>query len=515
MMTKTKRTVCLLVCGSLLTLALTAQTRPSQLSLGAATIQVETQPAGGQTSPSLQSQAPAIQLDRVNPDTRATPYRLDNLENVSLRVLLSAIAQEAGLNLVMPDVPETTVSISAVEDASLEDVLNLLVIENNLRYEIDGKILRVFKPRMVDAWLEFVYINGVRSQSTSLGASASAGVSGGGVGGLGGGGVSGGSSSTISSNETTDLPTRIEAMINSFKSGPGASIQHERMLGQFHVRDYPENIARMREFLAHMKSRAGIQVFIEANLVEVQLNKTSQAGVNWRTLLGNTVNFSSSLAQDSAFSASLSFKGFDLLLSGLETYGKVNVLSKPHVSTLNGQPALVRIGTQDVFFVTQTQSDPRTGQILQTAETPATVNEGVVLDVTPTVQSDGAVFLRLHPTITERTGAATSQRGNSVPILDVREADTTVIVPNGGTIVIAGLISDKTLGNSTKTPLSKIPVIGGLFSRKSEENRKTDLVVMLTPHVFDLNNVAEMTRMRQDNIDAMKSELEKRDGKKK
>jgi MSHA biogenesis protein MshL len=512
MMTRMMRMMFTTGLGLLVTMALLAGPQGQR---DAAAIQIDARPvgAGGQGLPQPQSpQAPAIQLDQINPNITDRVYgSLDFSVPTSLKQILSVLAQDAGLNLSMPDELSKQVTLS-VKDVTLEQALNIILGEQGLQYRIEGKVLRVFKPVMVDAMLDFVYITNKRSRTTSLSASATAGFSGGGVGGLsgGGGGVSGGSSTSISGSESTDLLAKVEAMIKAYATtGGGAILQFNPQLGQFHVRDYPENIAAMKNFLDQTAAAAKMQVYIEANLVEVELNKDSQSGVNWSAVLGNTFSFSSSFATASNFQASISFKGFSALISALTTYGDVNVLSNPSVSTLNGQPAVVKIGTQDVFFITQVTSDPRTGQIIQTAETPATINEGVVLDVTPNIDKDGTMFMSIHPTITERTATATSAQGNTVPIMAVRETDTTLRVRDGETIVIAGLIQDKVLRNTMRTPFSKIPFIGGIFGKKSTESTKTDTVIMLTPHIFNLNQVEELTRARQERLEALRQEIEK------
>jgi MSHA biogenesis protein MshL len=505
--------------GVLLTTVLAAQNGTQAPLPREAAIQIDARPAAGATTiqaPAAQSQAPAIQLDQTNPSAAQTPLINVDVTDTSLSLLLSQIAQQSGLNLAMPQNLDREVSVN-LKDATLATALEAMLPPEGLQYQIDGKLLKVFRPQMVTATLNFNYITTVRTRSTSLSASATAGFSGGGAGGLsgggGGGGVAGGSSTSISGSENTDLPTKVEEMIRAMGTkGEGADIQYNKMLGQFFIRDYPENIARMKSILDQTQNAAGMQVYIEARLVEVQLNKTSQSGVNWSLVLGNAFSFSSSLAQQSAFQATISHKGFDAMITALSTYGDVNVLSNPTVTTLNGQPAVVRIGTQDVFFITQTQTDPRTGQIIQTAETPATVNEGVVLDVTPNISPDGVIYMNIHPVVTERTGQATSARGSTVPILDLRESDTAVHVRDGDTIVIAGLISEKNLKNTIKSPLASIPVIGGLFKSKKDEVKKTDLVIMLTPRLFPLSRVPEMTRERLQIQEQSRLELEKESG---
>lgn len=511
-MTQTVRTMLMAGIGLLVTAALVAQPQGQR---DVAAIQIDARPAAaGQGIPQAQSapaQAPAIQLDQINPNITDNLYSFNVSPAASMKEILSRLAQDAGLNLLMQDALNRQITIS-IKDATLEQALDLILGEQELEYKIEGKVLRVFQPVMVDAVLDFVYVTNKRSRTTNLSASATAGFSGGGVGGLsgGGGGVSGGSSTSISGQEQTDLLTKVQSMIQVYATkGGGSFIEYNPQLGQFFIRDYPKNIAAMKTFLEETEAAAGMQVYIEANLVEVKLDKDSQSGVNWSAVLGNTFTFTSNLAKASNFQLTASYKGFNALLSALTTYGDVNVLSNPSVSTLNGQPAVVKIGTQDVFFVTQTLRDPRTDQIIQTAETPSTVNEGVVLDVTPNISKDGTIFMSIHPTITERTGASVSSQGNTVPILDLRETDTVLKVRDGETIVIAGLIQDKVLRNTVKTPLSKIPLIGGLFTQNSRETTKTDLVIMLTPHIYNLNQIEELTRARQERIEALRQEIDK------
>src|SRR5206468_12183931 len=128
------------------------------------------------------------------------------------------------------------------------------------------------------------------------------------------------------------------------------------------------------------------------------------------------------------------------------------------------EPAVMRVGTQDVFFKTTSQVDAVTGRILQTTVEPQAITEGVVLSVTPQITGDVMINLSITPILTERTGQAVSRFGDTVPILSVREADTLVRVHENETIVIAGLISERTSKGRSKVPIiGNLPGIGGLF----------------------------------------------------
>ena len=105
------------------------------------------------------------------------------------------------------------------------------------------------------------------------------------------------------------------------------------------------------------------------------------------------------------------------------------------------------------------------------------------------------------PSITERTGTATSRLGDQVPIVSVRETDTLVRVHQGETIVIAGLMQDRTTVEKSKVPLlGDVPVVGGLFRRDERTKRKTDLVILLTPTVMTPGEIAASAAADQQRL---------------
>jgi type II secretory pathway component GspD/PulD (secretin) len=161
----------------------------------------------------------------------------------------------------------------------------------------------------------------------------------------------------------------------------------------------------------------------------------------------------------------------------------------------------MRVGTQDVFFKTTSQVDATTGRILQTTVEPQAITEGVVLSVTPQIAGDGMINLSISPSLTERTGQAVSRFGDTVPILSVREADTLVRVHENETIVIAGLMDERTSKQQSKVPLiGDLPGIGGLFRRDSRRSRKTDLVILLTPTIMTPARVPQSAAQEEKRV---------------
>jgi type II secretory pathway component GspD/PulD (secretin) len=112
-----------------------------------------------------------------------------------------------------------------------------------------------------------------------------------------------------------------------------------------------------------------------------------------------------------------------------------------------------------------------------------TIDIGIILDVTPQIAEDGTIIMNIHPSITDKTGEKTTPDGRSTfPLLSVRETDTTVRVRDGQTIIIAGLMQEKTLETYTGVPiLHSIPVLGGLFRYRTGTKTNSELVIMITP----------------------------------
>jgi MSHA type pilus biogenesis protein MshL len=284
----------------------------------------------------------------------------------------------------------------------------------------------------------------------------------------------------------------------------------DRTAALLQVTDTPARLARIEQYLEAVMLRVTRQVQIEAKVIEVELREEFSAGLNWRLILSgmtNSANISQTLAPATTggFTLALQAGDFSALLNAFAAQGKVNVLSSPRITAMNNEPALMRIGTQDVFFVTTTQVDPQ-GQIVQTSVIPQMLTEGVTLSVTPQVSADGIIHLSVNPSITERTGVATSRLGDTVPIISVRETDTLVRVRQGETIVIAGLMQDRAGHDTAKVPfVGDVPVVGHLFKRTEKTLRKIDLVILLTPTILGPGETTALTAREIRRLDDARS----------
>jgi len=184
---------------------------------------------------------------------------------------------------------------------------------------------------------------------------------------------------------------------------------------------------------------------------------------------------------------------FDLTLRAMAQNGRLEVLSRPSVLARHNQEATITVG-QEVPFI----RNSRVTQDGQTINTVEYEDIGIILHVLPKISQDGLIELELNPEISTITGqtVAISDTVNA-SVFAKRSAETNVVVPDGKTVVIGGLIEDNLVQTTRKVPvLGSIPILGRLFSRKIESKTKTELMIFITPQI--VRNELEVTHLSND-----------------
>jgi len=231
-----------------------------------------------------------------------------------------------------------------------------------------------------------------------------------------------------------------------------------------------------------------IQVLIEASLAEVSLTDDLRYGLQWAFQGGD-----GPLALSEATNGAVSprFPGFSYLFTGrtdiravlnaLETVTDVNVISSPKLLVLNNREAELQIGDQVPIIVQSAISTVGdTSPIVNSVQLRDT---GVILRITPRVNRSGLVLLDVAQEISDVVPTTTSNIDS--PTIQQRRISSSVAVRNGETIALGGLIRDSKSRTRAGVPIaSKIPLIGGLFGSTGKNSRRTELIVLITPHVI-------------------------------
>jgi MSHA biogenesis protein MshL len=451
---------------------------------------------------------PITQLDlrQPHPELDGQRISLGFSDATPIKDILLLLVRDTRLS-VIPDPSLDQAFLGDLKNVTIREALDLILEPLGLDYSVRGQVIRVFPRELETRFYSIDYVITQRSGSRSIAGTTGAGGSslglgggglqssiaagGAGVAGVGGGAgaASGGSTSQVSGTDSPNLYSDLNEGVKALLSADG-KMNLDRTAALLQVTDRPSRLTRVEQYLEAVMLRVTRQVQIEAKVIEVELRDEFSFGINWQAVLGGLTNNATATqtlapATTGGFTLALNLGDFSALLNAFASQGKVNVLSSPRITAMNNEPAVMRIGTQDVFFVTTTQIDSQSGQIVQSSVTPQSLTEGIVLSVTPQISADGIIHMNINPSITERTGVATSRLGDQVPIISVRETDTLVRVRQGETIVIAGLMQDRASVDTAKVPvIGDVPVVGHLFKRTEKIRRKTDLIILLTPTVM-------------------------------
>jgi type IV pilus secretin PilQ/predicted competence protein len=276
------------------------------------------------------------------------------------------------------------------------------------------------------------------------------------------------------------------------------------------VSDYKEVIEKIRQLIIQTDT-APKQVLIEAKILDISSSDLKSLGVTWDAdytplnggLFGRGTNAteelnagltlpttSSVLTAGQLVLTTLTTKNMTLTgtIDALVRDGKAHLLASPSIAVINGQEARIVIGERFPY-------KERTQTTSGTTETTKFVDIGTTLKVNPQINDDGYITLSLHPEVSSLVSAL-----DAGPRVATREADTTVRIKEGETLVIGGLIRQTDNRTTDKIPiLGDIPLLGLLFSRTDKDIEQTELAVFITPRIlFSREEQAALGRKQKE-----------------
>jgi MSHA type pilus biogenesis protein MshL len=264
-------------------------------------------------------------------------------------------------------------------------------------------------------------------------------------------------------------------------------------------------LEQVSAYLDAVKQELSRQVVIEAKILEVELNRTSQKGIDWSQLLKNSrFGFDVVFGDNGQIYPSegiklisqvnLATKSFDLFLNFLNEYGNVKVLSNPKLSLLNGQPAMLTVGTSESYVDSVNSTiDSETGIITYTVNT-SSILSGLGFGVMANFSSNDEIVLHLTPVTSQLVGITYEGFGSQgsesrvgLPTVFLRELTTMARVKNGQLLIIGGLIDERNSTDESKVPLlGDIPVLGTAFKNIKEVTQKRELIILLRPEIVTI-----------------------------
>lgn len=229
--------------------------------------------------------------------------------------------------------------------------------------------------------------------------------------------------------------------------------------------------------------RAPQQILIEAKILEITLDQTENFGVDWSRVFngdGPDVVGATGFATRGGprFFLNLVNHNIEAYLSALSNKGRVHTLATPRLLALEDQEATTNVGDQLGYRLTTTINNVTTESI-------EFLDTGVILRVTPSVDADGRIMLKVKPEVSSGSVSA------GIPSKKTTEVNTQLVANDGQPVLIGGLIKRSMTYRRLGVPLlSDIPVIGGLFSSTDDGGSATETIVVITPRIVPAGGVA-------------------------
>ena len=241
------------------------------------------------------------------------------------------------------------------------------------------------------------------------------------------------------------------------------------------VEDTHEGVKRIEALLREIDTQPQ-QIMIEAKILEITLDQNENFGIEWNKVFsGDGVNRIGTSGLVPRVTPGLVFNfvnnNVDVYLNALSNKGRVRTLATPKLLTLENQEASTNIGDKIGYKVTTTINNV-TSESIEFLET------GVILRVTPSVDSDGRIALRVRPEVSSGTLLG------GIPSKKTTEVNTQLVAENGQAILIGGLIKTSAGLRRTGVPiLGEVPGLGKLFSNEETTGSLTETVVLITPRI--------------------------------
>ena len=385
--------------------------------------------------------------------------------DANLKMILESISRTSGINIIIDrEVKNDLKATLFVQKSSVEDTLNLLLMQNQLEKRIINE--------------NTVYIYPITAAKTK---------------------------------EQQDLVVRVFQLVNADPK------QMQNMLktvlkvkesfvneksNSIIIRDTPEVAALAAKLLSSQDVNEP-EIMLEVEVIEIARNTLKEIGLSYPDQITLNVANSAATAATSSAAASTGLSlqalrninssginvysgsgGLNLALKLKQQDGDVDILASPKIRVRQREKAKIHIGDR-VPIITNTVTPQTTGTALYTGAVQY-IEVGIKLDVEPDIHSDGEVGIKTSLEVSSISSTVTDPKTLTTAYqIGTRTASTVLRLKDGETQILAGLLNNTDLKGATKVPgLGDIPFFGRLFSSHSQDKRKTEIVLAMTPRII-------------------------------
>jgi type IV pilus assembly protein PilQ len=312
-----------------------------------------------------------------------------------------------------------------------------------------------------------------------------------------------------------DIEERLRDELEANKLG---YVKADERSNQLIVKTLPDRMRQLEDLILAL-DRKTREVLIDAKIVKVSYTDSMDSGVDWDAIFTNlkfhgidnaedfrnttvgtaptetpavskinipeigvgSKNLGTSIKAGQLAFGTVARDGYELFRY-LQSVGQTKIMSNPRLMVTENQEAKILVGTREAYVTTTTTAGQTTST---TAEDVEFIDVGIQLAVTPTINQDGFVTMKIKPEISSVVRTLTTPSNNRIPIVDTSTAETTVMVADHATVIIGGLRKNEKKFADEQVPyLGQVPMLGKLFFKKVDrDDQLTELVVFITPHI--------------------------------
>ncbi|MDP2920826.1 MAG: hypothetical protein Q8O12_00455 [Candidatus Omnitrophota bacterium] len=442
------------------------------------------------------------------------PISVD-FKDVGLDYVLSFLSDATGVNIVPSsgiDMAEKKVSLK-IKDMPLEEALRYILKSQDLVYRIEEDAVWVatkdeIANEKIDTRVYFLNQGiGKFAEFTAQSSASAEGES-----------TNAGSSSSSSSSEVKTIKNILENAVDWPKE---SKLTLDERTGSLIISNTPSNLETIENLLYNLDITP-VQVIIEARFLEVKVSDLDDIGMEWKLnsmwgmnknrqgdgvygLAKNTGADFSNFTNSADEGFNLTYQGiltnpqFQAVIHALQQKQNVKTLSAPRITTLNNQTATIEVVDEYIYPTRYEASlvqydingdgdfdDAGETEWVNVPQDFVTRNVGILLHVKPSIGADKKnITLALIPEISEDAGTYPYSGDVNIPKFTTRNLSTSVIMKNGETIVMGGLIKETNTVVKTKVPvLGDIPLLGGLFRKSEDSKERRNLLIFVTASVM-------------------------------
>lgn len=415
---------------------------------------------------SVSAAAAKSSVERVGGSAGDDDLLINIVPNSDIREVLDLLAEQGNLNILVSKGVQGTVSAS-LRGVDVDTALDAILKSAGLVARREGKFVYVGTPQDLDEIEQAIDVLGTRVYRPNY----------------------------VAADE---LKTLIEPLVTKDKgvvsvSSPAeVGIQSDTAMvgGNKYagtdvvlVRDYEAVLAEIDQVVDEIDTRPA-QVAIEATILSVKLSDDNALGIDFEFFRGND-NFRIALGTPAQrLPTTYTTGGLQLayldgnigsFIDALDKVNDTDVIATPRLMVLNKHRAEIQIGKQE-GYVSTTITETSASQSVEFLDT------GTILRLRPFISSDGLVRLEVHPELSD--GAVIEKAGFTVPEKDVTQVTTNVMVRDGCTVIIGGLMRDELVSEVDRVPLlGGLPVVGVLFRHTKETTERHEILVLITPRI--------------------------------